>query len=97
MIRHRARLPRTSAAARRRLTPEEKRAKARERYKRWYARQKPKDHEKVPHVPVDDEIVAMLIDLNWLDENDSEDRQKIGLAISSMLKSTAREHSRIFI
>jgi hypothetical protein len=75
--------------AHQRRTPEQ-RAKARERFKRWYERQRPKHHEKVPHVPVNDEIVAMLIDLDWLDENDSEDRQKIGLAISAMLKSTAR-------
>ena len=83
-------------AAVRKRTPEEKRAKGRERQRRWYRRQHARCHEKVPLVAVDDDVVAMLIDLHWLAEGDAEDRQSIGSAISRLLKRTAREHRRRF-
>jgi hypothetical protein len=85
-----------SSPAARQRTPDEKRAQVRERQKRWYARQHPRRHEKVPLVRVNDEIVGMLIDLDWLAASDAEDRQKIGSAISAMLKTTAREHRQRF-
>ena len=45
---------------------------------------------------VNEEIVGMLIALDWLAESDAEDRQRIGSAISEMLKSTARSHRQRF-
>jgi hypothetical protein len=69
--------PRSSSAVRQR-----------ERTRRY--RQRLRDGCVIAPVPVTDQVIALLLDLHWLAEGESEDRQAIGEAIARMLKDTAK-------
>ena len=49
-------------------------------------RQRLERGERIVPVPVTDQVIALLLDLHWLAEGESEDRRAIGEAISRMLK-----------
>jgi hypothetical protein len=53
-------------------------------------RQRLKRGERIAPVPFTDQIVALLLDLHWLVEGESEDRHRIGEAIGRMLRDTAK-------
>ena len=44
----------------------------------------------VVRVPIDNEVIGLLLDLGWLQMSVSEDREEIALAIFRMLKDAAK-------
>jgi hypothetical protein len=59
-----------------------------ERTKRYRARLKA--GQGIAPVMFTNAIIGLLLDLHWLAEADSEDRERIGKAISRMLEDTAK-------
>jgi hypothetical protein len=69
--------------------PKPARQKASERARRYRARQNA--GQVIAPVPVSLEVIGLLLDLRWLAEIDAESRDKIGLAIASMLGDAAKK------
>ena len=69
-------------------TTNKRRASASARTRRYRARQA--KGETIVPVPVSHEIIALLVDLRWLPESESEDRRRIGESIFKMLSDTAK-------
>lgn len=77
------------AARRRRRTAKERR-QANARTQRLRAHQRA--GEIVVDVVINNDSIAMLLDLQWLDESVSEDRREIGSAIGRLLADAAAHH-----
>jgi hypothetical protein len=75
---HRSHPPASSADQRRRWREQKRRRRARENA-----------HEMTCTVVIGEAVITMLIGLAWLSDQDSENREKVGKAISRMLRASA--------
>ena len=66
-------------------------AQAKARRAAWAARQRDKKNPiRIYPLPLDDETVGTLQDLNWFTDDESRDRKKVGQAIADGLRKDIR-------